>query len=300
MEKLTFKTRLKNLSFQKKAILLGALLLIVGTCLPWYKDLDKYGVGDTFLGITGPMYLSGIVVLTLSVMSFAFIIMRMMQSPVKWLPVAEEHFHLFTAGFSLFLLVLTNSVYFHVKFGMNLTDKSMGIGMMLAFGGVAIIGFGALLDLRRQKEQVFQGHMDHLDEISTTKKRRTSASTSKVSEASIDQMNNLSPQTTRRQQPVANQDKKSGVGHGMLDVAKETLNRQRRANQTNQIDPVKTIQKDLQKDQQLSKIVKPEDRKGTITKRPLPKDEKLDRFQTIEERLKEYHLKNANNDRPNN
>ncbi|MFC1615742.1 hypothetical protein ACFL21_01255 [Patescibacteria group bacterium] len=285
MQQLSFKTRLKKLSFHRKVVLLGAFILILGSFLPWYADLDKFGIGDTFLGITGPMYLAGLVILSLSTISLSVIIMELFEKPVKWLPIREEHFYLFAAGFSLFMLILSNSVYFHPKFGVNLTDKSMGIGMMMSFGGVVIVCFGALIGLKKQRDRVIQGHMSHLDEISTTTKKTVpveGTTIGKVSEDSIDnELNNVAESVAKIHTinpPITNQDNQNN-GRGILDKAKESLQRERRS-----------IQKPPEKSNQVNPI------RQSVTKRELPPDEKIDRFQTIEERINEYNLKKSTND----
>ncbi|MBI4231741.1 hypothetical protein HY605_00795, partial [Candidatus Peregrinibacteria bacterium] len=66
----SFKSRLKKLAISKKLILVGSGLMVVSAFLPWYSDLDRFKIGDTFLGITGPLYLVGFLVLLAGLASF--------------------------------------------------------------------------------------------------------------------------------------------------------------------------------------------------------------------------------------
>lgn len=163
----TLKTRLKKLSLNQKFILTGSFLAVVSTILPWYRDLDKFNTGDSFLGITGPLYLAGLIVLLASAASFSLIAMRLFDRPLPKLPLSEKHFHIFTGCLSIFMIVMTASVYFHPKFGINLTEKTAGIGMILALIGSGLELLGTIL---REKVQNFHsdGHLDALISMTHT------------------------------------------------------------------------------------------------------------------------------------
>lgn len=159
----SFKLRLKNLPLVKKAILLGSFLMMISAFMPWYTDLDKFRIGETFLGISGPMYLAGFMVLLAGGASFGILMMHILEKPLPKLPVKDLQIHVFGSVLSFFMLILTASVYFHPKFGVNLTDKSMGIGMILAFIGSGAVLLAGILSLR-SKEVDFdlEGHLDPL------------------------------------------------------------------------------------------------------------------------------------------
>jgi len=164
----SFKTRLKKLSLGKKMVLIGSLVSFVGVFLPWYQDIDRFNTGDTFLGITGPLYLAGLIVLFASGISLMFIGFNLSNKPLPKLPLSEKHFYVFASALSLLMLVLTSSVYSHNRFGMNITDKNIGIGMIMAFAGVAFWMLGGVLS-NRKKKQAFQndGSLEPLINIDT-------------------------------------------------------------------------------------------------------------------------------------
>lgn len=145
----TFKTRLKNLSLMKKIILFGSIITFIGVFLPWYKDIDQFKTGDMFLGITGPLYLSGLIVLLASIVTIGLIGFKLFDKPIPKLPIKEDHLYILSSSLSLFMLILTISVFFHHKFGINLIDKSVGIGMMLAFIGSGLVLLGAILSIKK-------------------------------------------------------------------------------------------------------------------------------------------------------
>lgn len=135
---------------QIKFIGIGALVLAISTFLPWYADLDSYRIGDEFLGITGPASFVGIIILLLSGLSLWIFSYRLLERRVPRLPVREGILNLFVAIESLFLLILVNSIFFHPKFGVNITLKESRFGMTIAFIGAAVLLFGAYLQNREE------------------------------------------------------------------------------------------------------------------------------------------------------
>jgi hypothetical protein len=133
-----------------KLIGIGSFILAISTVLPWYADLDSYRIGDQFLGVTGPASFVGIVVLALSVFSFGLFSYRVFDRHVPRLPVREGIIHLFVAIESLFLLVIVNSIYFHPKFGVNITLKESGFGMTIAFIGAIVLLLGGYMQNRKE------------------------------------------------------------------------------------------------------------------------------------------------------
>ncbi len=145
---------------------LGAFITTVGVFLPWYKDVDKFRTGDTFLGINGPLYLAGILVFLAAASTFLLIGFDVLGKRKPKLPIKENYWHLSGGALSVLMLILTNSVYFHPKFGINLTDKSIGIGMMMAFVGVGFVVLGSALSIGK-KDVNFEeeGHLKPLIDI---------------------------------------------------------------------------------------------------------------------------------------
>ena len=83
----------------------------------------------------------------------------------------EASTHMVTSGLALLMLVLSASVFFHSKFGLNLTDKTAGIGLMFGFVGSGVMLLGAVL-MRKQKEIDFDDHLEPLIDISNDDRER--------------------------------------------------------------------------------------------------------------------------------
>ncbi|MBI2634857.1 hypothetical protein HYW82_04290 [Candidatus Peregrinibacteria bacterium] len=144
----SFKLRLKTLVLNKKMVLAGAILTAIGVFLPWYSDMDKLSNGDTFFGITGPLYLAGLIVLLVAGISGGLVMLKLLNKPAPKLPMEENIFFVAGSALSVLMLILSISVYFHNKFGVNLTDKSVGIGMILDFAGNGLMMLGGILAMR--------------------------------------------------------------------------------------------------------------------------------------------------------
>src|SRR3989338_5466135 len=173
----SLKLRLKMLALPEEIILVGSFIAFISVFMPWYSDIDRFKIGDTFLGITGPLYLAGLFVLLASAASLLMIIMILMEKPLPKLPLKESHLHIFNGSLSILMLILTASVYFHPKFGLNITEKNLGFGMILSFIGVCVLISGSIL-LIRTKEVNFEeeGHIEPLIKIDSTDREKSDLS----------------------------------------------------------------------------------------------------------------------------
>lgn len=138
----------RRLPLHTKAIGVGSVAVIIAAFLPWYADMDTYRIGDRFLGVTGPASFIGIVMMGLAGLSLWLFSYHLSGRRMPRLPVREGIVHLFNATESLFLLLLVNSIYFHPKFGVNITLKETQFGMTLAFFGVFAMLGGAYFQNR--------------------------------------------------------------------------------------------------------------------------------------------------------
>jgi hypothetical protein len=139
---------IKNLQFEKKLLLVGGVLVAVSVFLPWYSDLDAFKAGDVFLGITGPQYLAGFSILALSLISLVLLAADIKGTKIKHLPFKNSSFQMFAGVAVFYLLIVINAVYFHPKFGFNITLKESLFGMFMAFIGASLTTIGGYLSSR--------------------------------------------------------------------------------------------------------------------------------------------------------
>ena len=152
-----------DLTFDKKMLGIGSVLMIVSLFLPWYQDLDSFKTGDMFLGVTGPLYLVGLTLLALSVFNLVLMLMDFTGQKINFLPVKSSQVYIFTGIFAFYALIIINSVYFHTKFGVNITLKQSQFGMFTAFIAASFITIGGYLALR-DKETILKEFQENTQE----------------------------------------------------------------------------------------------------------------------------------------
>jgi hypothetical protein len=141
----SIKDQILRLPLPQKVIGIGAILALLSAFLPWYQDIDAFNTGDRFLGITGPLYLVGYIIIALGLFSIILTGFYLLGKKLPPLPMKESIVYMLSGAISLFLLIIANSVYFHPKFGVNIMSKDYQIGMMLALIGSLAITIGGIL-----------------------------------------------------------------------------------------------------------------------------------------------------------
>ena len=162
----TFIQKLKKLSLPLKLVGIGAFASFVSVFLPWYSDIDKFKTGDTFLGVTGPLYLIGFLFLALSAFSLTLVMYNAFGKNTPKMPISEDNSYIFSGAMSLFLLLIACSIYFHSKFGVNITLKQAGFGMIMAFLGASLVILGGYLKKKIVKVSFdTEGKLDQLIDL---------------------------------------------------------------------------------------------------------------------------------------
>lgn len=146
------KSRFLKLPLMHQLVFGGSFLSAISVFMPWYEDLDAFKTGDQFLGITGPLYLAGLVILLASLTSFTIIGAKVLDKKLPSLPLPENNVHVFAGALNVFLLLLVNSVYFHDKFGVNIAFKDFRFGMIVAvIGNLTLLLAGFQLSRQNQE-----------------------------------------------------------------------------------------------------------------------------------------------------
>lgn len=162
----TLVDKFKKLPLPLKIIGVGSAIALISTVLPWYQDIDTFNTGDKFLGLNGPLYLLGVFILILASASLALVVMKALNKKLPKFIVSEDHAYIFAGAVSLFLLVIASSIYFHPKFGVNITMKEMRFGMGLSFLGNLLILSGGILKMKKKGVSFeVEGKLDKLIDI---------------------------------------------------------------------------------------------------------------------------------------
>lgn len=162
----TIKTRFKSLLPSRKIVLVGSFLLTLSALLPWYTDIDRHKTGDTFLGVTGPLYLAGFIVLIAGLASMSPIVAELIDRKFTRVPFKNSQIYIISISISLLMLIIVASVYFHPKFGVNISQKSAGVGMIMALVGIGVMIAGTVVALKNAKS-VFTTADRHHDSLAS-------------------------------------------------------------------------------------------------------------------------------------
>lgn len=134
-----------ELPFEKKLAGVGSILMVIGLFLPWYQDLDSFRTGDTFTGLTGPLYLVGFTFLVMASLTMIVMVMDYLDKKIPIFKVKASKVQMWSGILSFYLLFLVGSVYFHPAFGVNITMKQSGFGMFVAYTAAALMTIGGYL-----------------------------------------------------------------------------------------------------------------------------------------------------------
>lgn len=158
----------------RKWLFASAVILALSTVMPWYKDLDAFGAGDLYLGVTGPLFLIGLMVLASAILVGAWIVLPTTGRRLPSLPVKEGAFYTFLGVQDLLLLLVANSVFFHPKFGVNITLKSTEFGMIAAFAGVLLMIWSGYRLYRKEARRGIpqEGRLEKLVDMPETSQHR--------------------------------------------------------------------------------------------------------------------------------
>lgn len=142
-----------RLPILKKAILVSSFGLILSALMPWYDHRNSFGIGDTYLGIQGPLFLIGFLVLGCGAASFFNIFFPLMGRNFFNLRRRGGTVALILGAQALLLLLVANSIFYHPSFGLNVGSKGTRFGMMLAFFFVGTLIISGWLTRRKEKEE---------------------------------------------------------------------------------------------------------------------------------------------------
>ena len=104
----SLKQIIHNLSFEKKLIGIGAVLMVISLFSPWYSDIDIYKSGAVYTGLTGPLYLAGFTFLVIASLSLVILVTDFLDKKVPLFNIRASKFFLPAGIFSFYLLVLIN------------------------------------------------------------------------------------------------------------------------------------------------------------------------------------------------
>ncbi len=135
----------------KKIILVSSATLMVSTVLPWYDQRNNFGVGDTFIGVQGPLFAVGLIVLGCGALAFFNMFLPLMGRNFFDLKRKSGSLALSLGTQSLLLMVVANSIFFHPDFAATINNKGTRFGMVVAFASIGAMMISGWWTRRKEK-----------------------------------------------------------------------------------------------------------------------------------------------------
>lgn len=148
----------------EKAILLASFTLAISPVLPWYDDSNAFGDGTQFLGIQGPLYLIGWIVLGLGALSFLGSFIPLTGAKFFDMNRRRGASAILVAAQALLLAVLANSIFYHPEYGVNVNHKATSFGILVCFASVGVLLMAGYLSYRDTKRGLVEEIDDYEEE----------------------------------------------------------------------------------------------------------------------------------------
>ncbi len=139
-----------RLPLMKKAILVSSAGLMLSTVMPWYDQRNSFGIGDTYLGIQGPLFVIGALVLVCGAVSFFNILFPLMGRGFFNLKKRGGSTSLFLGAQSFVFLLISNTIFYNPDFGSAVSSKTTRFGMVLAFVSIGTMIVSGWLIRRKE------------------------------------------------------------------------------------------------------------------------------------------------------
>lgn len=152
-----------RLPLRKQVVLLASAGLMISPLMPWYDERNSFGVGESYLGIQGPFFLIGFMVMGMGAISFFNMFLPLMGKNFFNLKKRGGITGVLLGFQATLLMVVATSIFFHPDFGVNLSTKSTRFGMTFAF---AMTGFMMIAGwFARRKDTEVEEEMDYEEEV---------------------------------------------------------------------------------------------------------------------------------------
>lgn len=155
-----FLQRIKDFPAEQKLIFWGSCGMFLSVFMPWYQDLDAFKTGVMFLGITGPLYLVGLLFLVMGAVSLLSLFYTSVRDRIERVISNIGDFYVMEGVFGAFLLLLSLSVFSHPSFGVNITLKEYRFGMIVGLVAVFVMYLGGNM-LRKRHARMHDFDREH-------------------------------------------------------------------------------------------------------------------------------------------
>lgn len=140
----------------KKCLLIASFMLMVSAVLPWYDNQNSFGAGENYLGIQGPLFMVGFLVLGLGALNFLNMFLPLFGKNFWSLKRSSGAMSMILGAQAALLLLVGNTVFLHPDFGTTANQKATGFGMTVAFLSVGTLLIAGWWAKRKEKSGEYE------------------------------------------------------------------------------------------------------------------------------------------------
>jgi len=159
----------------KKLLLIASFMLMISAVLPWYDNQNSFGTGETYLGIQGPLFMVGFIVLALGTVNFLNMFLPLTGKNFSKMKRNSGLLSMILGAQSALLLLVSNTVFLHPEFGTNVNHKATSFGMTLAFLSIGTLIIGGWWAKRKEASGEYAQREKEIEEAEEAEEAQAAA-----------------------------------------------------------------------------------------------------------------------------
>ncbi|MBN2306930.1 hypothetical protein JXD20_03000 [Candidatus Peregrinibacteria bacterium] len=152
-----------RLTAEEKVIGVGALMMLIGTFMPWYSvvmNFDNKSLSET--GFSGDLGVIGFVIFIMSLISLLVLVAENMHLPLPQFGYKREQILFLFLGEAFFLTLLTMAIY--TKRSLEFTEAGLRFGIYIVLLGAFFGALSAFALIQKKKKKEVQEFFAHEQE----------------------------------------------------------------------------------------------------------------------------------------
>ena len=105
------KKAISELTISYKIIGFGAFIGFISVFMPWYSDFNSFNSGTSYRGITGPLYLLGVILFLISIMNLGIVSSKIVHYKLPNLKIKIENLFIGGGFLSILMVIIAFSIY---------------------------------------------------------------------------------------------------------------------------------------------------------------------------------------------
>lgn len=144
--------QINKLCARDKTILFGVIISSIALIFPWYSDVDSFNTGVKYTALNGPAALVGFTMLIINIVTIACILYYSKFKAEPNIPLKRKSLEKWGGIMYLYFALVINTIYFHSGFGVNISDKILGVGFYIGTVSSLIVAFTGFMNFVSERK----------------------------------------------------------------------------------------------------------------------------------------------------